>query len=63
MKVKEIRALVKEFSQSLTSKEKDEWWGTERGVWNDISGKFLMWCERNRKRIENPPGNSSKSEV
>ena len=54
MKVKEIRALVKEFNQALDNKEKDEWWGTDRDIWEGISKKFLNWCERNRKRIETP---------
>ena len=55
MKVKEIRALVKEFKQSLDNKDKDEWWGTDRDIWDSISKKFLNWCERNRKKIESLP--------
>ncbi len=67
MKVKEIRALVKEFSQSLKNgkddKDMDEWWGTNKDIWDGISKKFLNWCERNRKKIENQPINSSEAKV
>ena len=63
MKVKEIRALVKEFGQSLDKKEKDEWWGTDRDIWDGISKKFLNWLERNRKKIETSTGNSSETKV
>ena len=52
MKVKEIRALVREFKKTLNNKNMDEWWGTDKDIWDGISKKFLNWCERNRKRIE-----------
>lgn len=63
MKVKEIRALVKEFRQSLDNKDKDEWWGTDRDIWDGISKKFLNWCERNRKKIETSTSNSTDAKV
>lgn len=64
MKVKEIRALVKEFGQSLDKKESsDEWWGNSRDIWDGISKKFLNWLERNRKKIETSTSNSTDAKV
>lgn len=52
MKIKKIRALMAKYAKTLNSDEKDEWWGTDKGIWREMSAKFLKWCEKNRAEIE-----------
>ena len=52
MKLKEIRELVKQYTATLSNEEKDEWWGTDRQIWDSMARRFLRWCEKNRKKVE-----------
>lgn len=43
----EMKKIINDFSKSLKSKDKDEWWGTEKDIWDSIAKKFLMWYNSN----------------
>ncbi len=51
MTIEEIKKLFVKFSKTLDDKEKDEWWGTDRGIWNIMQERFLAWCKENPKNL------------
>jgi len=53
MTTSQMKKAINDFKRTLDKKEKDEWWGTEREIWNDISKKFLIWFDKNKKKFGN----------
>lgn len=53
MTTSQMKKAINDFKRTLDKKDKDEWWGTEREIWNDISKKFLIWFDKNKKKFEN----------
>ncbi len=50
-----MKKLLKEFVKSLDNKSEDEFFGTEREMGENLSKKFLQWCNKNRKKLQPPP--------
>lgn len=48
-KIKKVCAL---FAKSLDDKKCDEWWCTDRNVWEEMSKRFVGWICQNRKKIQ-----------
>lgn len=52
MNATEMKTHLQAFSRTLDNKEKDEWWGTMRDVWQDLYPKFLMWYNSHHNKIK-----------
>lgn len=52
MTVQEMKKLLAEFAKTLDDKSKDEWYTTDRDVWEQMAKRFLMWCNSNRKKLQ-----------
>jgi len=50
MTTSQMKKAINDFKRTLDKKDKDEWWGTEQMIWGDISKKFLVWFDKNRKK-------------
>jgi len=51
--VKHMKFLIQEFGKSLNKEKMDEWWGTDKDIWNEMGKRFLMWCNSHRKKLLN----------
>lgn len=54
MTVTDLKELVKKFGKTLDDKKPDEWWDTDKNVWDEISKKFIQWVNSNRKLLNVP---------
>ena len=53
MKPSELKELCQKFARTLDNDDKDEWYNTERGVWNEFSKNFVQWYNNyGKKQLE-----------
>ena len=52
MNATEMKKHLLAFSKTLDNKEKDEWWGTEKDIWNNLYPKFLSWYNSHHNKVE-----------
>jgi hypothetical protein len=52
MNATEMKTHLQAFSKTLNNKKKDEWWGTEKDIWRDLSSKFLSWYNSHHNKVK-----------
>jgi hypothetical protein len=43
---KKLIDLMKEYTDTLDSTGRDEWYGTEADIWQEFYNDFLLWLEK-----------------
>lgn len=52
MNATEMKKYLVAFGNTLNDNDKDEWWGTDKSIWDDLSKKFLMWYNSHHNKIK-----------
>jgi hypothetical protein len=51
MNATEMKVVLKEFGKTLNDKDKDEWWGTDKTVWDEMAKRFLQWYNSHHNKL------------
>lgn len=52
MNATEMKKYLVEFGKTLDNDKPDEWWGTNRDIWNTLYPQFLMWYNSHHNKLK-----------
>lgn len=49
---KQLKEVMRQFAKTLNDTNKDEWWGTEKEVFESFEHRFIGWYNSNMKKLQ-----------